>query len=413
MALLLLRVGWALMLAVAAVSGEKCSEIKHLKDVVLGGGPACWVAGTCDTAWAVDRSHGLFSVDITSDSFDKIAKADTDRPITMALKGTLAFVGDTSNIISFDITDRTNPQKLDTYKVVYGSSFQLSVDGDRLYVALANSNYGWEVVAISDPRNMQLLYRHKGDQPTLHVAPFPHHPNVIAVTRIGGVKFYDVSDLSDIKDKGVYAVNNNIISYSVSFSTDGQYMFISQMGDGIEIVKTSDWSKVAQVHTLQARYAHVFDSDGVMYVVDGTGGWAIFDISDITKPVIMRNVPVRKGGTTTALFVDDDLVVTSEASFTQDGPGGLAFYKVDCGITTAGGVEVTMIQGDKISIVDTESVAGRREMAGWEGPKGDVLLSNLPNPFLPATAFFPDQAGPLPAGTKFKLVCKDTGCGKP
>eukprot|EP00755_Sulcionema_specki_P027628 Sspe_Gene.88167::Locus_60250_Transcript_1_1_Confidence_1.000_Length_746::g.88167::m.88167 len=226
-------VGAVLLLFAAGVEGsnKKCNEAPVLiKTRNMGRGPGCWVDARCDIVYAVDRDDGMYSWDL--ETMKPIARMDTpDAATSVNLKGNLAFVGDGVKLHVFDIIDPTRPKYISSYDPTYGSVEYFAIDGDRLYLPTGHATYGFEILDISDPENIKMLYRHNGASESTMVAVYPSHPGTVAVVIPStGVAFYTVADDGkSMTRKGVHPHEDKWISYSVAFSPDGAYMYTTHM----------------------------------------------------------------------------------------------------------------------------------------------------------------------------------------
>eukprot|EP00755_Sulcionema_specki_P036264 Sspe_Gene.106542::Locus_84619_Transcript_1_1_Confidence_1.000_Length_763::g.106542::m.106542 len=180
----------------------------------------------------MDRDYGLYAVDLEGPEFKVVGDEDTPGTAqTVYLKGNLAFVGDGSTLRVYDIVDRTNPTLLDTYNPTYGSVGKFAIDGDRLYLPTGNKNYGFEILDISNPNSIKMLYRHNGASEAVAAAVHPSVPNAVAFALPWkGVTYYIVADDGkSVTWKGVFAHSSGQGTYSVAFSPDGAYMYTTHM----------------------------------------------------------------------------------------------------------------------------------------------------------------------------------------
>ncbi len=108
------------------------------------------------TVYVGMRGGGWAVVD-ASDPTDIVllAEDDTVSAQDVAVAGTSLFVTDNDGVLSYDVTDPSNPMPLTTDLVLPGSSETLEIAGDVAFVA--NVGHGLSAVDISDPAALMEL----------------------------------------------------------------------------------------------------------------------------------------------------------------------------------------------------------------------------------------------------------------
>ena len=83
-------------------------------------------------------------------------------------------------------------------------------------------------------------------------------------------------------------------AYDVKLSSDGQYAFVADDDDGLQIINVSDVTDPTHVKTFDTSgdaydVAALSSDDQYAFVADGNGGLDIINVSDVTNPTLAGN----------------------------------------------------------------------------------------------------------------------------
>ena len=204
--------------------------------------------------------------------------------ITVAVRGSLAYISEGGRLVILDISDRTRPLVVGKTDYLPGIIEDMIVIGDHAYVA--NGRGGLRIIDITNPAN------------PFEVGSFetPGYPEGIAVTgnyayiadRWEGLRIIDITNPANPFEVGSFETQDLAKDVGIA----GNYAYIAGNSQGLRIIDVKNPStpiEVSIIGTHQARGVAVVGDHA--YVADCGGGLRIVDITSPTSPFEVGTLP--------------------------------------------------------------------------------------------------------------------------
>jgi len=206
---------------------------------------------------------------------------------SVAISGDYAYAAaGEDGFLSIDISDPTAPELLDTYRDSGDQEHatEVIVSGNLAY--LADGHDGFEIFSVLEPDNIRR--RSEVDGVGLYYEALELVGTDLYAVGEYGLRIFDVSNEYAPFSHGAF--NDGGINTDIAIS--GNFAYLADLEEGLEIVNITDISNMAEV----GQYNASFDSL-VSVTVDGTyayimshNGFEIIDVSDVTNPVKIGGV---------------------------------------------------------------------------------------------------------------------------
>ncbi|TFG19112.1 MAG: hypothetical protein EU530_07190 [Promethearchaeota archaeon] len=207
---------------------------------------------------------------------------------SVAISGDYAYVAaGEDGFISLDISDPTDPVKLDDYRDSGDEEHatEIIVNGDLAY--LADGNDGFEIISVLTPDNLRR--RSEVDGVSIYFEAIELVGTDLYAIGSRGLKIYDVSN-EYFPSGPIGSFNDGGINTDIAIA--GNYAFLADLEEGLEIVNITDISNITQVGQYDLSFKSLVSVtvDGNYAYVISHDGFEIIDVTDVTNPVKIGGV---------------------------------------------------------------------------------------------------------------------------
>ncbi len=274
--------------------------------------------------------------------------------LDVSVEGERAYIAAGDGLAVLDIADPTTPTGTGTYhaNALAGSGHDLAVVGSTVYIAAGEA--GLQVVDASDPVNPKVVGSHDtaGHTWAIALAQGDQQARTYAylADEYNGLRVIDVSDPFTPAEVGAYDLPGQY-EFFHGVAIEGNYAYVADgglMDTGLRVVNISDPAHPFEVAYLPfmagiegtppPRVEDVAVADGYVYLVAGTAGLRVIDVSDPLVPVEIGyyDTPGQADNLTVAgsyaYIVDGDLRIVDISN--PAAPAEVGFYDVpDLAIT--------------------------------------------------------------------------------
>lgn len=361
-----------------------------------------------DYAYIADGTDGLWIAD-TSDIYNPVivsscnnTSKDTNgdgygnaRGVALAEDGNYAYIANLkSGMEIIDISDKLNPYRLqldsdDDYPYDYETTaaFGIAVFDRTInstlnhYACIADGGAGMEIVNVTDPSSLVSVY----DNDTSDAGRVTVAENYIYLTdSTAGVLIYEINSTQNDPSNlsiGDPVVCHDVTSDSRDVAVSGDYAYVAELDNGLNIFKISDQSHVINF-PLTNHALGVAVSGTRAYVANGISGLRIIDVSDPADPSIITTCDTPGDAQAVTIkgdyaFVADynsglQIVDISEPSATLK-PFSETGTVLDCGVAISGNYAF-VADGDPS---DNSYEAGSLKVFSLSSPETPVLVSTI------------------------------------
>lgn len=150
----------------------------------------------------------------------------------VGISGTFAYVGAGSSLVTLDIGNPAQPNRLARLTLGGGDITNLQAAGDRAYLTYADG--ALRIVDIHDPRRPTLLSTHNLD--LVHIQVIGNL--AYAIVQGGSLQIYDVSNPLDLSLRGSYAPTSGF--YALDMHVVGGLAYVASYDSGFQIIDLRD-----------------------------------------------------------------------------------------------------------------------------------------------------------------------------
>ncbi|MHA1837333.1 MAG: LVIVD repeat-containing protein [Candidatus Heimdallarchaeota archaeon] len=190
-----------------------------------------------DIGFIGDIFNGIFVVDLSDQTYPVLLGNAITSVYDFAVAGDYLYVSIGTGLRIFDVSDLTNPTSVSFFSIP-GYANHIEIYGDLAFIS--TSTNGILVYDISNPQTPQevviwndLFWVHSVDI----------EDDVIYVNYPGGLEIYDISDILNPVHLG--SLDNPKVKSDIYLY--GDYLFVSQLTDGVIIIDVSDLTNPKQV----------------------------------------------------------------------------------------------------------------------------------------------------------------------
>jgi hypothetical protein len=319
--------------------------------------------------------------------------------LDVSVEGERAYVAAGDGLAVLDISNPTTPTGTGTYHAdaLTGTDQDLAVVGSTVYIAAGEA--GLLVVNASDPENPRVVGNHDTAGHTWAIAlverDLQGHTYAYLADEYNGLRVIDVSSPLAPVEVGAYDVPGQY-EFFHGVAIEGDYAYVADgglMDTRLRVVNISHPAHPFEVASLPLvagvegtpppRVEDVAVADDCVYLVAGTAGLRVIDVSDPLVPVEIGyyGTAGRADNLTVAdsyaYLVDGDLRIVDVSN--PAAPAEVGFYDVpDLAITPHVAVQGhrAYLTGDGLRILDITNPGALLEVARHPIPLGSVAVAS-------------------------------------
>ena len=242
--------------------------------------------------------NGLSLVDVSDPvSPSVLSSIDINDTYGCTIDGNNLFLYGSRKLAILDISDPTDPKSLSQYVDSNDAFVNLAVRGDYAYMQEHGNKM--QIFDISDPGNITFVRTWEVDERIISDLYYSsvfldgNYAYVRSYAEDTDISIYDITDVSNITQIGTI----DFPGYVTKFVISGQYAYIFQGFNEISIFDISDITTPLLINTItpDLEYIGDFAVNGDYVYVRSMGGSTlkVFDISDMKNPVEVGSIEIR------------------------------------------------------------------------------------------------------------------------
>lgn len=246
-----------------------------------------------------------------SGGFSRLTIANDDYLIANNL-GLHLYIFDISDPSDWDLVSTITGTGYDIRDVVYTSGY--------LLISTANQSARIEVHDFSDPSS-PVFVNHYFHPDNFSLAWMANYGDNLVVATSIGILTLNINTAMQPVLIGSWDYDNNN-GYSEDLLVDGDYVYVADGEDGLQIVNISDPSNPVGIGNYNSTgYSWgIAKSGNYVYLADGPGGTPIIDVSDPTDPQFVSSCP---GG-----YDFQDVAISGNYAYLANTTYGLVIYNI-------------------------------------------------------------------------------------
>lgn len=216
-----------------------------------------------------------------------------------------------ADVLGIKIYDKANDFKL-VGKIESNRNRIAKVVIDGCYAFCSCEAVGLKIADLSDISNPKFVSGLVLPKGVWDSAVFENHVYLAAYTQ--GLLKVDISSIKQLKQTAAFNDGRELIGVSVN----EKGVFCACSNEGLQIFD-HDLNPISSVRNLKGRCWMVIEHDNILYAATGKAGVLIYDISQLSKPQLLTQIPSKESR---------DLMIDDKTFYIADGQNGVLIYDI-------------------------------------------------------------------------------------